>query len=266
MGQVLQLIADNIHIVNPVVRDAIETMDPVPIQAIASKCIDAGADAIDINPGPLTRKPETRMTFLVEAVQSVAHVPLLIDTTNPKAMEAGLQASKNPTIINGFSLEPHKLETILPLAKKYNSDIIGYLLYPDSRVPGDAAERFELAIQIHRVLQESGIDEHHLIIDPIVVPLSWQNGNRQAMEVMESIRALPDLLGFPTRVIAGLSNLTSGFGNRDKKVQMEQAFLPMLVSAGLDMALLNVLHEGTIAVARACKLLIRPGIFSWEEL
>jgi 5-methyltetrahydrofolate corrinoid/iron sulfur protein methyltransferase len=266
MGQEMQLIADNIHIINPVVRKAIERMDPDPIQKIAAKCVAAGADAIDINPGPLTREPETRMAFLVEAVQSAARVPLLIDTTNPSAMEAGLRTSRNTTIINGFSLEPHKLETILPLAKKYNSDIIGYLLYPDSRVPGDAPERFEIAIQIHRALQENGIDEHHLIIDPIVVPLAWQDGNRQAMEVMGCIRALPDLLGFPVRTIAGVSNLTSGFGNTKKKIQMEQAYLPMLAAAGLDMALLNILHEETTDVARACRLLIRPGIFSWEEL
>jgi hypothetical protein len=35
---------------------------------------------------------------------------LILDTTNPKALEAGLVKSKNKTIINGFSLEPAKLE------------------------------------------------------------------------------------------------------------------------------------------------------------
>jgi len=45
--------------------------------------------------------------------------------------------SKNRVIINGFSLEPLKLERILPLAKEYNVDIVGFLLYPGRRVLKD---------------------------------------------------------------------------------------------------------------------------------
>ena len=141
----------------------------------------AGADALDINTGPLPRDPEDKMAFMVETVQSVSDLPMLIDTTNPRAMEAGLQANKNTSIINGFSLEPQKLKNILPLAKKYKSDIIGYLLYPDSRVPKDASERFDLAIQIYKAIHDNDIDDHQLIIDPIIVPLAWQDGSQQAL-------------------------------------------------------------------------------------
>lgn len=262
----MKLIADNLHIINPVIRNALETLDPKPIREMAARCEIAGADAIDINAGPLSRAPIEKMTFLVDTVQSVSALPILIDTTNPKAMEAGLQANKNISIINGFSLEPQKLETILPLAKKYKSDIIGYLLYPDSSVPQDASERFDLAIQIHKAIHDHGIEDHQLIIDPIIVPLSWQDGIRQASEIVNFIRSLPDLLGFPVKTIAGLSNLTSGYGNMKKKLRMESAYLPMLAAAGLDMALLNMFHTETIEVAKACIPLIRPGVFSWEEL
>lgn len=43
-----------------------------------------------------------------------------------------------------------------------------------------------------------------MIIDPVVAPLVWQDGNLQNMEVLEVIRTLPDLLGFPVRTIAGM--------------------------------------------------------------
>lgn len=262
----MQLAADNLHIINPVIRKALDTYDPKPIREIVLKCQMAGADALDINTGPLTRDPEGKMTFMVETVQSVSDLPILIDTTNPIAMEAGLKTNRNTSIINGFSLEPQKLKKILPLAKKYKSDIIGYLLYPDSRVPKDASERFDLAIQIHKAIHDNDIDDHQLIIDPIIVPLSWQDGSYQANEIINFIRDISGLLGFPVKTIAGVSNLTSGYGNRRKKNLIERAYLPMLASAGLDMALLNIFHTETIAVAKACKPLINPGVFSWEEL
>ncbi|MBA4367091.1 MAG: dihydropteroate synthase [Desulfobacterium sp.] len=266
----MKLVADNLHIINPVIQKALETLDPRPIQEIVARCEKAGADAIDINTGPLFRNPEKTMTFMVETVQSVSNLPILIDTANPKAMEAGLQANKNSSIINGFSLEPQKLEKILPLAKKYKSDIIGYLLYPDSRVPSNASERCNLAIQILQAIQNNGIDEHHLIIDPVIVPLSWQNGNQQAKEILIFFHTLPDLFGFQVKTIAGLSNLTSGLisghGNMKKKLLIERTYLPMLASAGLDMALFNIFHNQTVEVARACKPLISPRIFSWAEL
>ena len=85
-------------------------------------------------------------------------------------------------------------------------------------------------------------------------------------EIINFIRNISDLLGFPVKTIAGVSNLTSGYGNRSKKNLIERAYLPMLASAGLDMALLNIFHTETIEVAKACKPLINPGVFSWEEL
>lgn len=52
--------------------------------------------------------------------------------------------------------------------------------------------------------RKAGIQPQRLIIDPVVAPLVWQDGNLQNMEVLEVIRTLPDLLGFPVRTIAGM--------------------------------------------------------------
>ncbi|HYW79814.1 MAG TPA: hypothetical protein VE890_09575, partial [Thermoguttaceae bacterium] len=69
-----------------------ETKDPGPIQELVRRCVAAGANSLDINPGPLLRDPQKDMTFLVETVQDVCDLPLVLDTTNPKALEAGLLA------------------------------------------------------------------------------------------------------------------------------------------------------------------------------
>ena len=257
------LVSDNLQITHPDIDRAVRELDPAPVQDMVRRCVAAGADAVDINSGPLPRDPEKKMAFLVEAVQSVTDLPVLLDTTNPRALEAGLRASTGRTVINGFSLEPVKLERILPLAGKYDVDIVGYLLYPNSHVPADGPERLNVAVELFGALQKAGVDPERLIIDPIIAPVMWENGNRQDMEILSVLQTLPDLLGFPVRTIAGISNLTTGRGPRDRKRLLERAYLPMLAAAGLTMALMNVFHTETMRTARACNALAGDRIFTW---
>jgi len=259
-------IADNIQITDPLIARALAEMDPLPIQRLAKQCEKAGADIIDINPGPLTREGEQKMTFLVKAIQDVCDLPLSLDTINPSAMAAGLSACRKQPIINGFSLEPAKLQGILPLGGAFDGDMIGFLLRPDGMVPGSADERLTLAVQLFEAFNEQGMDPHRLIIDPVLVPLMWENGSRQAMELLTVIRMLPELLGYPVRTVVGLSNLTSGRVPKGKKRLLEAVYLPMLASAGLKMVLMDIFHKDSVSVARACSVLTRQGVFSWEEL
>lgn len=262
-------IADNLQIINRIIETAINQSDPGPIHELVKKCESAGAQAIDINSGPLSKNPEAKMTFLVETVQSVTRLPLLLDTSNHRALEAGLLASRNhpvPPVINGFSLEPSKLENILPLAKKYHTKIIGYLLYPNSQVPTDETDCISVALELYQKFQAAGLDNEQLIIDPVVAPVIWENGIRHNISVLSVIKNLPDLLGFPVQTIAGISNLTTGKIPKDKKQLLEQSFLPIIASSGLTMALLNVFHQQSMQIARACDALLSPGVFSWASL
>jgi 5-methyltetrahydrofolate corrinoid/iron sulfur protein methyltransferase len=260
---VVHIVADNLTITNAAIADAVQRMDPTPIQDLVRRCEAAGAGMIDINSGPLTRKPEEKMAFLVDSVRKATRLPLLLDTSNPVALEAGLQACLGKAIINGFSLEPDKLSYILPLARKFETRIIGYLLYPNSNVPADGAERLTVALELYSRFSEAGLSPEQLIIDPVVPPLIWQNGHTQAMEVVNVIRTLPDLLGFKVETIAGISNLTSGPGDTARKPVFEQSYVAMLAEAGLTMALVNVFHTGTMAAIRACNILTSTKIFSW---
>jgi len=260
------LIADNLTVTNKAIQSAVAEKDPEPIRELVRNCVAAGAQAIDINPGPLGRNPESTMTFLVDTVQAVTNLPVLIDTPSPRAIEAALRCCKCKAIINGFSLEPAKREAILPLAKEYHADIIGYLLRPDGHVPADAAERLQIALSVYEAACTAGVARERLIIDPVVVPVTWQNGNVQNRAVLSVIRQLPDLLAFPVRTVAGLSNLTATEAPRGKKLLIESAYICMLAEAGLSMVLMNVLHKETVAAARACRSLLDSSIFVWDEI
>lgn len=263
------LIADNLQITRPDLAAALDRMDPDPICELVGQCEAAGAQAIDINSGPLTRDPVRKMAFLVDAAAAATRLPLFLDTANPKALEAGLRAGQNYSnqlIINGFSLEPRKIDHILPLARTYEADIVGYLLFPDSQVPVDEGDLINVAIRLYQAFQGAGLSDDQLIIDPVVAPVIWENGVAHNLSVLSLLRQLPDLLGFPVRTMAGLSNLTTGKIPKDKKQLLEQSFLPVLAGAGLSMVLLNVLHSNTVQTARTCDALLSPGVFSWMAI
>ncbi|MBA3009797.1 MAG: dihydropteroate synthase [Proteobacteria bacterium] len=262
----MKLVADNIRITKFIVREGLRKKDPAGIAALAQACVRNGAHAIDVNTGPLGKACEEDMVFLVRTIEQVTDLPLLIDTTNPLAMAAGLAAARNKTIINGISLERSKLAAILPLAKKFDVDLIGFLLYPDSRVPKDSSERCGIALELLARVEEAGVAKERLIIDPVVPPLSWDDGLFRARELLKTIFLLPELLGFPVRTIAGLSNLTTGAADPSRKTLVEASFLSMLAAAGLDYLMLDILNPLTRDAALAATMLTRGEIFSWESL
>ncbi|MCP4746862.1 MAG: dihydropteroate synthase [Desulfobacteraceae bacterium] len=260
------IVADNLHVINPCIAKAMAQMDAAPIRQMVQRCQKAGAGAIDVCSGPLKKSPRENFSFLVKTVESVTSLPLLLDTTNADALEAGLQVCTNKAIINGFSLEPAKLETILPLAVTYRTDIIGYLLDANSQVSVDAQEMMATAVDLFKACANAGLPPQQLIIDPIITPLSWEHGMRHNREVLSVLKQLTDLLGFPVRTIAGLSNLTSGSYKVSSKIKVAQTFLPMLAAAGLDMVLINMDHTDVIQTAWMCKDLLDFETFSWAQV
>ena len=262
----MKLIADNLQVTLYSFKKALDALDPLPIQKLVKKAETQGAEAIDINSGPLSRNGEEKMDFLVNAIQEVTDLPVLLDTVNSHAIKAGLLANKKTAIINGFSLEPEKLKNILPLAKEFNVDIIGYLLYPNGHVPPDSESRLNVAVDLYNAFLKSGAAKEHLIIDPVLVPVMWQQGGQHARDVLSVLNSLPVMLGFPVKTIAAISNLTTGHHSKKQKILLEKTYLPMLAAGGLSMLMLNIFHDETVQAARVCTSLTGNRVFAWDDI
>ncbi|MEJ2586645.1 MAG: dihydropteroate synthase [Deltaproteobacteria bacterium] len=258
------LVADNFQITHPIVRSALASGDPGQLNEWVRRIEAADARMMDLNTGPLGKGAAQKMTFLVRAVEAITELPLLIDTANPEAMRAGVGVARGKVILNGFSMEPDKLERILPLAAEYDVDIIGYLLDAKGRPPAGADERLALAVELHRACVAAEVKQEHLIIDPVVAPLLWEDGRERNRAVLEVIRTLPEVLGHAVRTISGLSNLTAGARFSDQQMSMECAYAAMLAASGLDMLLLNMFHTETVRVARACDAFLSEKVFTWQ--
>ena len=179
-------------------------------------------------------------------------------------MKAGLEANRKVAVINGISLEPHKLESILSLAVAYDVDIIGYLLDERSQMPPNQDDRMAIALELFQRCLAAGLRPEQLILDPVVAPLIWQDGLQRNRDLLEIIRRLPELLDFPVRTVAGLSNLTTGQKALGPKQRLEQTYLSMLASAGLSWVLLDILHHETVTSAKIGRMLLRDDIFAWD--
>ncbi len=262
------VIADNLQASRKAVESAFRESDPRPVLDLARRLEEAGARMIDINVGPPGRNAESKMAFLVEAVQSVSDLPVLLDTADADVMAAGLEANRKTALVNGFSPEPKRLERILPLAVRHDADVVAYLIEESGQPPASLEDRLGIAVEIDGAAQAAGLSPERLILDPFVAPLIWEDGHRRNATLLEVIRRLPDVLGRPVRTVAGLSNLTTGLGasDRDRKCRAERAFLPMLASAGLTMVMLDVFHTEAVRLARACESLLSPKVFTWETL
>ena len=247
------LAADNIRITSSIIEKAVDSMDAAPLQKLVTHL--EGTNAIDINTGPLKFRTEEKMEFLVCSIQEVTDLPIILDTTNPKAIRKGLSISKNRVIINGFSLEHDKLEKILPLAAEFDVDIIGYLLDSNGLPPFDTQDRLNIAVDLYKRCRDSGVAKERLIIDPVVSPLLWNDGAVRNMELLNILSLLPDILGFPVKTIAGLSNLTSGIKDKHKRIILQEAYMSMLSASGLSILLMDMLNRRLVEMAQVCSLL-----------
>jgi len=243
--------ADNLHAMNPIVWEALRTLDPKPLQELARRCEEAGAKLLDINPGYLSPRQEDRMIFMVEAVQEVTSIPLILDSPNPRLLAKGLSVCRRKPVLNGLSLEEHKLKEILPLAVEHGAPLVLLLMDERSFTPPTVEEKISLALVLRSRALEAGVHPENLIFDPILPNLSWHDGFSQVAEVVKSVRMLSSgaIFGEPAQTMVGLSNLRSGL-KQVYPIHLETTYLSVLAGAELRYALANVLQPELMETAR----------------
>ena len=244
----MKLIGENINVMSKTIGPAIKNQDAGPIQDLARKEKEAGMDYLDLNLGPARKQGAERMEWLVRTVQEAVDLPLVLDTTNVEAIEAGLKAHKGKALINSISCRPERMEALLPLAKKYNAGFVGLLLGPDG-IPRDAAERGALAAELLAKAMEIGIHEEDIWLDPIVLPISSQQNQVQGCtEFMQMFRDLAP----GCNSTCGLSNVSNGCPAELRHI-LNKTYLVMLEKYGMTSAIVDAFDSELIEIARGGK-------------
>lgn len=237
------------------VGEAIKGKNKSVIQDLAKKQVESGANILDVNTGPASSDPKNDIKWLVESIQEVTDVPLALDSTKADVIEEGLKIVKKRALINSTNADDEKLNTLLPMAKKYNAQIIG-LAMDKKGVPRDRNQRSELALKIVSACMEQGFPVEDLFIDPVVLPVNV--AQNQGIEVLESIREFKLLSDPPPKTVVGLSNVSQGTKNRSL---INRTYLIMAVGCGLTAAIVDPLDHELMEGLITAELLLNQHIY-----
>ena len=178
------LFGESLNVISTVIGKAYKERDAKPIQEECLEQQKLGMDYIDINLGPAKKDGHELMPWVCEVVQEVVpEIPLLLDTSNIQAIEEGLKVLKpasKPHIVNSIMARPERYEVMLPMAAKYEADIVALMWGPDG-LPRDENERAALAVELLYAANEAGIPNEKIWVDGIVTPVNIQQAQLVAL-------------------------------------------------------------------------------------
>jgi 5-methyltetrahydrofolate--homocysteine methyltransferase len=201
----------------------------------------AGAQMLDVNAGiPLADEPAI-LAKAIQLVQSITDAPLSIDSSIVAALEAGLAVYKGKPLVNSVTGEEERLETVLPLVKKYGAAVVA-ISNDETGISEDPDVRFEVAKKIVQRAADYGIPASDVVVDPLVMPIGAIN--QAGVQVMRLLGRLKNELKVNTT--CGASNISFGLPAREA---ISAGFLTMAIGSGMTSAIMNPMH---LEIVKAC--------------
>lgn len=251
------LFGESLNVMTTRIGRALKERDPKPIQEEAKIQKEKGMDYIDINIGPAKKDGHELMPWVVETVQEVVDLPILLDTSNIDAIEAGLKVCNRTPIINSIMCRPERYEKMLPLAADYNADFVA-LMWGLEGLPRDENERAALCVELLYAANEAGIPNEKIWVDGVVTPV-----NVQQEHIMSNIRfyeMLPDIAP-GARSTCGLSNVSNGVPNHLRPI-LNQTLAVMLNKAGMESIITDPRDDQLNAIAKGKRQDIVDAIYN----
>ena len=192
---------------------------------------ERGAHILDVNIGLPEIDEAALLPRVISEIQAVTNLPLQIDSSDAKAMEAALRRYNGKALINSVNGKTESMDAVFPLMKKYGGMAVALTLDGDG-IPDSAEKRFEIAERIIARAADYGIDKRQLIFDPLAMAVS---ADPTAPEVtLRTVQMISERLGCHT--VLGISNVSFGLPRRDI---INAAFLTTALSRGLSAAIIN---------------------------
>ncbi|MFP4212655.1 MAG: dihydropteroate synthase [Desulfohalobiaceae bacterium] len=222
------LFGESLNVMATKIKKAFKDRDPKPIQEEALLQKEKGMDYIDINLGPAKKDGQELMPWVVETVQEVVDLPLLLDTSNIAAIEAGLKVCKQTPIVNSIMCRPERYEQMLPMVAEHGADFVA-LMWGSEGLPRDENERAALAVELLYAANEAGIPNEKIWVDAIVTPVNVQQDD--AVQVLRFYEMLPDIAP-GAKSTCGLSNISNGPPDHLRPI-LNQTYAVMLKRYGM---------------------------------
>jgi len=211
--------------------------------------VHGGAMLLDVNMGAPLADEAALMVSAITIIQQLTDLPLVIDSSIPEVLEAGLKTYRGKALVNSVTAEDERLHTILPLVRQYAAAVIG-LPNDEEEIPQEPERRLELTRKLIRTATDTyRIPLEDIVIDPLAMPVGADTGH--VVRTLETIALIRDEFG--VNMTLGASNLSFGMPDRDA---ITAAFLPLAAASGLTSAIMDARSPQVVTAARAADLLL----------
>ena len=249
-------IGERIHCISPVIREAMNTMNPEPILKRAAEQITAGATYLDVNIGPAESNGPELMTWAVKLLQeNFNNVPLALDTANKKAIEAGIHVynrTNGKPIVNSADAGSRISNIDLAAA---NDAIVIALCSAD----GIAKDNEERMMHCHHMLERGlslGMDASDLWFDPLFLVVKGMQDKQ--MDVLNAIKMFADE---GLKSTGGLSNNSNGAPKAVRPI-LDSTLVAMAMMQGLTSAIVNPNDLRLMETIKSCDIFKNHVLYS----
>ncbi|MGH9666449.1 MAG: dihydropteroate synthase, partial [Bryobacteraceae bacterium] len=211
---------------------------------IARRQIRNGAHVVDVCLQSSDRDEMNDAPLFYENLIRKIKAPVMIDTTDPKAVELALTYCQGKSIINSVNLEDgeEKFERLCPIAKAYGAALVVGTIDEDKLQAQAFTRERKLAVaqrSVGLLTGKYGIQPEDIVIDPLVFPCATGDENYigGAVETIEAIRLIKEKIPY-VKTILGISNISFGLPASAREV-VNSVFLYYCTKAGLDLAIVN---------------------------
>ena len=249
-------IGERIHCISPVIREAMNTMNPDPILEREAQQIKAGATYLDVNIGPAESNGPELMTWAVKLLQeNFNNVPLALDTANKRAIEAGIKVynrTNGKPIVN--SADAGSRISYIDLAAA--NDAICIALCSADGIAKDNEERM---MHCHHMLERGlslGMEATDLWFDPLFLVVKGMQDKQ--MDVLNAIKLFSDE---GLKSTGGLSNNSNGAPKNVRPI-MDSALVAMAMMQGLTSAIVNPNDLRLMETIKSCDIFKNNELYS----
>jgi cobalamin-dependent methionine synthase I len=239
-------IGNQIRLTRGALAAAVDQRYELLVKTLARRQVEAGANWLLVDMGPQRRKSADEMAWLVKTIQDEVCLPLALRSDDPAAMEAGIKASRDKILIDATLPGVIDLDPFIDLARRYNTSL-AFSACPEG-LPTPTEERLSLVTEtlLPRVL-EAGLKLENVYVDPLVTALTCDQPMVPA--TVETLRLLNIAAEPVPNTLVHLDDIADGVSDAAKPY-VSQAYLSMLLAAGLDALVANALDPELMDVIR----------------
>ena len=225
-------------------RDALLAEDWEKCVEIARDQIRDGAHMLDLSVDYVGRDGAADMSQLASRFATASTLPIVLDSTEPAVIKAGLEHLGGRCVINSVNYEDgdgptSRFAKIMPLVKEHGASVVALTIDEEGQAR-DADWKLRVARRLIIDLRDNwGMNVGDILIDCLTFPIATgqEETRKDGIETIDAIRRLKD--EFPdVQTTLGVSNVSFGL-NPAARVVLNSVFLHECVQAGLDSAIVH---------------------------